>query len=144
MGRHHKSESIQCDINHHLLYVHRLKANLSTLDVCRALDVRRTTIHNWEHGRHKPSIYQLVKLSKLYKTDVRRYIDGVYKQALFVFEAKIALWIDNNHDCLENLTKDDIAMIRLLENLEVIEKSETTEPTDDGLSENPLHTILKE
>ena len=48
----------------------RINSGMGQEEVAKALEVSTRTISNWEHERTYPTIYQLVRLCKLYGVDV--------------------------------------------------------------------------
>lgn len=48
----------------------RLAANLSVLDVQKAMNISDATIYYWESGKTRPTVNNLLKLAELYGCSV--------------------------------------------------------------------------
>ena len=52
----------------------RVSAGLTMDDVCRALNVSKTTVLNWEKGYTLPPVDKAISLSELYKIPLENII----------------------------------------------------------------------
>ena len=140
MAKNRGNSDIPCNVNFQLMWVHRQKMGLSMQQLGDIIGVNKTAIWGWEQGKFKPKLRQLVKFAKAVgQPSARIYVDSVYQQAILTFERKIAVWIDDNHDILDSITKGDIALMRVLKQMDKIESSEDDVSGDE--TENPLHNL---
>lgn len=54
----------------------RLAANLSVLDVQKALNISDATIYYWESGKTRPTAKNLIRLANLYQCSVDDLLKG--------------------------------------------------------------------
>ena len=120
-----------------LLSVDRKRAGLSLRRAGELVGVNNSSIWRWEHGDETPTVKNLVKYAYVLGTNPRDYVDDIYKKAVFTFEEKIAVWIRDNENALESVTKGDIALMRVLKQIDVIEEQEQHR-------EEPVHSPLKD
>lgn len=53
-----------------------------TLDLMgKHLDLKKSTMHNLEKGKHRPSIYQLIQIAELFQMDYQKLIPYQYKES---------------------------------------------------------------
>ncbi len=120
-----------------LLSVDRKIAGLTIRQAAKLVGVNHSSIWRWEHGDETPTIKNLVKYAYVLGTNPRDYVDDIYKKAVFIFEEKIAVYIRENEEALESITKGDISLMRILKQMDVVEENLHIEET-------PQHTPLKD